>query len=241
MLGLSIALQKGSCFRPLKYDHMDSIAVIIPVFNEEKYIVQCLDSCILQTDLVEIITVDDGSTDQSVRIIKDYQEKDSRIQLYRHEKEQHLGVSASRNLGVSKATSEWITFLDADDYFLPNRFEELPALDREDIDGTYENVGSINESSNALHDEAEITGIFSPPPPDQLQDFLISNRDQRIVITGLIVRRVKMISSGLFDEQLTIGEDTDFIWRLARGNNLVPVIRRQPRIIRRLHDENVQL
>lgn len=98
------------------------ISVIIPVYNSEKYLKQCLDSVINQTyNNLEIIVVNDGSTDKSLEIIKSY--KDSRIKLINKE---NGGVSSARNVGLKEATGEYIMFVDSDDYLTNNNvIEEL--------------------------------------------------------------------------------------------------------------------
>ena len=94
---------------------MSKISVIIPVYNVEKYIIRCLDSISNQTfSDIEIICIDDGSTDNSVHLIGNYQKKDDRIILIKNEV--NKGVSYSRNIGIKKSSSEYITFVDSDDY-----------------------------------------------------------------------------------------------------------------------------
>ncbi|WP_020005335.1 glycosyltransferase family 2 protein [Brachyspira innocens] len=94
---------------------MSKISVIIPVYNVEKYIIRCLDSISNQTfSDIEIICIDDGSTDNSVHLIENYQKKDDRIILIKNEI--NKGASYSRNIGIKKSSSEYITFVDSDDY-----------------------------------------------------------------------------------------------------------------------------
>lgn len=91
------------------------ISIIIPVYNVEKYLAECLDSCINQTlEDIEIICVDDASPDNSIKILEEYQQKDSRIKIIRHEKNRNLG--GTRNTGLENATGEYIWFVDSDDY-----------------------------------------------------------------------------------------------------------------------------
>lgn len=91
------------------------ISIIIPVYNVEKYLAECLDSCINQTlEDIEIICVDDCSPDNSIKILKEYQQKDSRIKIFRHKKNRNLG--GARNTGIENATGEYICFVDSDDY-----------------------------------------------------------------------------------------------------------------------------
>lgn len=93
------------------------ISVIIPVFNREKYIKECIDSVLRQKEIeIEIIIIDDGSTDNSLKICKEYEERYSNIIVVHTE---NKGLSAARNLGISLAKGDYIHFVDSDD-FLPN-------------------------------------------------------------------------------------------------------------------------
>ncbi len=91
------------------------ITVIIPIFNAEKYLKECLDSIINQTFTeIEILCINDGSTDASEEIINDYIKSDLRIRLISRD---NRGVSFSRNEGIRSATGQYITFMDADDFY----------------------------------------------------------------------------------------------------------------------------
>ena len=94
---------------------MPKISIIIPVYNVEKYLRECLDSCVNQTlEDIEIICVDDASPDNSIKVLEEYQQKDPRIKIFRHEINKNLG--AARNTGVVNATGEYVWFVDSDDY-----------------------------------------------------------------------------------------------------------------------------
>jgi beta-1,4-mannosyltransferase len=99
------------------------LSVIIPVYNTEEYLVKCLDSVTGQTlEDIEILVIDDGSRDDSWKIIKSFASKDRRIVAIRH---RNRGVSATRNVGINKARGEFVGFVDADDYIDPRYFESL--------------------------------------------------------------------------------------------------------------------
>ena len=94
---------------------MPEISVIIPVYNVEAYLRECLDSVVNQALRdIEIICVDDGSTDGSAAILKEYAAKDGRIKIV---KQANAGAGAARNAGLALAKGEWLSFLDADDVF----------------------------------------------------------------------------------------------------------------------------
>ena len=97
---------------------MAKISVIIPVYNMEKYVGACLDSVLNQTlSDIEVIIINDGSTDSSLKIVQEYQAKDSRIIIIDKE---NAGVGAARNDGIRAATGEFIAFMDPDDMYASN-------------------------------------------------------------------------------------------------------------------------
>ncbi len=97
------------------------VSVIIPIYNAAQYLHECLDGVVNQTlREIEIICVDDGSTDGSLSIIQGYAERDSRVKVY---SQPNKNAGAARNKGLSLATGEYLSFLDADDLFEPNMLE----------------------------------------------------------------------------------------------------------------------
>lgn len=102
---------------------MPKISIIIPVYNAEKELNKCIDSIICQTQQdIEIILVDDGSTDGSLSICQEYAEDDCRVKVI-HQK--NAGVSAARNTGIGMATGRYIGFVDSDDWIEPDMFKRL--------------------------------------------------------------------------------------------------------------------
>lgn len=99
------------------------VSVIIPVYNAEKYLRDTLESVMKQTFRnIEILCVDDGSTDHSLEIMLDCSDRDDRIKIL-HQKEESAGAALARNLGLKSATGEYVIFLDADDLFEPDLIE----------------------------------------------------------------------------------------------------------------------
>ncbi len=102
---------------------MDKISIIIPVYNTGKYLAECLDSVIKQTFKdIEIICVNDGSTDNSQQILNSYAKKDQRIKVI---EQKNQGVVSARNLGVKQAKYDLIFPLDSDDIIAPDTLEKL--------------------------------------------------------------------------------------------------------------------
>ena len=99
------------------------VSVIIPVYNSEQYLIKCLETIINQTlKDIEIICVDDGSTDSSLQILQDFSNIDNRIKII---KQQHEGTGVARNKGLSVTKGKYLSFLDSDDFFELNILEDL--------------------------------------------------------------------------------------------------------------------
>ncbi|SCY21602.1 Glycosyltransferase involved in cell wall bisynthesis [Lachnospiraceae bacterium XBB2008] len=106
------------------------ISIIIPVYNTEDCVERCVRSCLAQTCKdIEIIAVDDGSTDSSLSILEKMASGDSRIKVLHQE---NAGSSAARNAGIRMATGDFLGFVDADDYIEPDMYEKLSAMIREE-------------------------------------------------------------------------------------------------------------
>ena len=105
---------------------MQKISIIIPIYNIERYLHRCLDSVLNQTfEEWQAILVDDGSTDKSGEIAEEYAAKDNRFVVTHKE---NGGLSDARNVGISKATGEYIMFVDGDDFIHPQAMEIIYAL-----------------------------------------------------------------------------------------------------------------
>lgn len=109
---------------------MKKVSVIVPVYNVEHYLVECLESVLKQglTDL-EVICVDDGSTDGSPRVLAHYASRDSRMIILTQE---NRGVSGARNTGMAHVSGEYVYFLDGDDFLAPNALEVMCATATKD-------------------------------------------------------------------------------------------------------------
>jgi glycosyltransferase involved in cell wall biosynthesis len=136
-----------------KKEVKDFISVIVPVYNSEKYLRRCIESIMDQTyEDLEIILVDDGSTDKSASICDEYANKDLRISVIHKE---NGGLSSARNAGLKAASGNLIGFVDSDDYIEPNMYEKL----KENMDkyGSDIAVCSIYKSYKYMTDEMDGT------------------------------------------------------------------------------------
>ena len=99
------------------------VSIIVPVYNVEKYLRQCVDSIVNQSlKEIEIICINDGSTDNSLQILEGYAQRDKRIKIINKRNE---GLSTARNTGMEYATGEYIGFVDSDDFINEKMYENL--------------------------------------------------------------------------------------------------------------------
>ena len=215
------------------------VSVIIPVYNEEDYLRECMDSVLAQTlREIEIICVDDGSADDSVRILEEYARRDPRVMLVK-QKNRYAGMA--RNLGMSRASGKYLSFLDADDFFSPVFLEKMYE--------TAENAGADVVICNEKYYDSE-TGEMSRREKwetmpenhscfsaDDLPDglFQITNgwawdklfRREFILETGLKFQNLKSSNDGLFvhaalasAERISLLNEVLVHHRLGNGNSV---------------------
>lgn len=146
---------------------MPLVSVIIPVYNVEKYLRECLDSLINQTlKDIEIICVDDGSTDSSLDILNEYKAKDNRFIILT---QKNLNAGVARNNGLKVATGEYLSFLDSDDIFELNMLEEMYNTAKKDNSDTvvcnfyiYDNATKKSSWNLKIDDKFIKKSPFSP-------------------------------------------------------------------------------
>ena len=177
-------------------------SVIIPAYNAEQYIATAIESCLSQTySPHEIIVVDDGSTDNTAKIAESFP---SPVRVIRQER--NMGLPTARNCGVQASTGDWLAFLDADDWFLPEKLERQRrcALEHEDAILIY--TGFL----------ISLNGVESPArfnPPSVLEPML---RYRCAFHVGTVaLRRDAFDSVCGFDPNLRVCEDWDLWQRLV--------------------------
>lgn len=194
------------------------ISIIIPIFNAEKYIERCLDSVQQQTyKNYECLLIDDGSTDRSAEICKKLAEQDTRFKYYYKE---NSGVSSTRNYGLGKATGQYITFIDSDDFVEPNMLQLfVSGLTENDADmvqvgftHSMEKIGIVEMSNVNILLKEEIMGTY----------FSSKEKMYPCVCGGFFVR--DKISKLCFNENLKYGEDFLFLANYLYQCNKVVVI-----------------
>ena len=156
------------------------VSVIVPVFNASASVRKCLDSIIGQTyQPLEIIVIDDGSTDDSYAICCEYAKKDNRICVLT---QKNSGPSATRNRGMDVAVGKYITYVDSDDYITPNRIEESVRIAEENqVDMVISNYYISNGTTDKLHKFEHPSGKYDEKMCREVAlDLIDNNRANRI-------------------------------------------------------------
>jgi glycosyltransferase involved in cell wall biosynthesis len=188
---------------------MPFFTVIIPLYNKENFIENTLKSVFAQTfEDYEIILINDGSTDNSETIVLKYQDK--RIRYFSKENQ---GVSKTRNFGIKLAESDYICFLDADDYWFPTFLEEIKlAIDKNSDQKVFATAIEIQTLKNTFSAKYSIT----KNDPIQIVDFFESSQMESVIRTSSSVFQKEVFETvGQFDENLKISEDTDLWIRIG--------------------------
>lgn len=211
------------------------ISVIIPNYNRKVYLRSCLDSVLLQPEVSQVIVVDDGSTDGSVDLLKNYND---RILLL-HSGETKSGPALCRNIGLDHVTSPYTAFLDSDDCYRPGRFGAALALleGRPDIAGAYEDVWSYDAAMQQRKPEFDLV-MPADIPAERLLPYIVESPQHVLCIIGVLLRS-EVALSYRFDTGLPVAEDTDYLWHLAWHHRLERVPQVESMIQRRMHEDNL--
>ncbi|NJL79247.1 MAG: glycosyltransferase [Richelia sp. RM2_1_2] len=202
---------------------MSQISVIIPAYNAQNTILETINSVLQQTfcDL-ELIVINDGSTDKTLEILETV--KDARLKVYSYA---NGGLPTARNRGIDLAKGKFISFIDADDLWTPDKLElQLKALQQNLTAGVaYSWTICMGNNGNSFH-----PGVAENFQGNVYSNLLIGN----FIASGsnVLIRREAIESVGYFDENLKSCEDWDYWLRLAKKWNFVVVSK--PQIIYRL-------
>lgn len=192
---------------------MPKVTVIVPAYNVEKFIEETLD-CLLGQTLkdIEVIIVDDGSTDSTAEVIKKYCQKHS---IFKSIYQNNAGVSAARNTAIPLATGEYVCFLDSDDVYTPESLEgfynKAKETDADLVIGRLKSFGAGISEYNIYADKLSKKETIETYDLDLLWNFLVGNK---------FYKREKLIQSGVTFPSLTYSEEgvffTSFVYTGAK-------------------------
>ncbi|MBK9174076.1 MAG: glycosyltransferase family 2 protein [Blastocatellia bacterium] len=206
------------------------VSVIIPNYNYAKFIQRTIKSVLAQTySNIEIIVIDDGSTDGSLRVLEEFGDKVMTIV------QNNQGVSRARNRGFEASSGEFIAFLDADDLWLPQKIERQISCFQED-----EMLGFVHCSMTLIGPNEEPIADITNGSSGFIADAFLRFEGEGAVVgagsTG-IVRRVVFSEVGGFDPEMSTAADWDFCYRIARRHKVGFVT--DPLVLYRVHNSNM--
>jgi glycosyltransferase involved in cell wall biosynthesis len=202
------------------------ISVIIPCFNSERWLRDTLDSVFKQSyPVIEVIVVDDGSTDNSKDIISNYNHPIT----YIYQKNQ--GPSVARNVGIQNARGDYIAFLDSDDLWDENKlYQQVDYLEKnKDVALVFSNVRVIDEKSNYVYTH------FNKIPQQKgelIKAFFLGKIGMNT--PTIVARKVAIDSIGGVDESLPMREDHHFLMRMAENYSIYHF--KEPLVSRRMNE-----
>jgi glycosyltransferase involved in cell wall biosynthesis len=229
-----------------------NVSVVIPVYNAAKFIESTVESVLVLKEVKEIILVEDASPDDSLKICYKLEKKHDIVKVFRHPGGVNKGEGESRNLGIKKATQEFISFLDADDFFTNNRYKiEKQIFDNNpECDGVYGAVGTeyVDEigakawEAKGLNKKT-LTTVSKPIKPEHLFEFLsgynnAGNYNGYFSIIGVTLKRKSILESGIKFSALKLHTDTVFLWEYSYKMKLCTGDYENPIAVRRVHKDN---
>ncbi|WP_412850302.1 glycosyltransferase family 2 protein [Chryseobacterium sp. PMSZPI] len=229
---------------------MLDISVIIPVYNAGEFLEKSVLSALPFEEVQEVVLIEDKSTDHSLEICRRLANEHSKVKLFQHPDKENHGAAASRNLGIEKSSGNFITFLDADDYYLPNRFDaEKKIFEDPKIDGVFGAIGieyltekGKQEFQSKFTDSALTTVNYQAEGKEVFRGLLgltPKTFGSFFHLNTLTIRRSAIDKYHLrFNEILRVHQDSDFIIKLAYHCHLKSGIIDQAIAIRGIHDDN---
>lgn len=223
------------------------ISVIIPVYNAERYVSQAVESALQFDEVFEIILIEDKSPDNALQVCHELVKKYSRVKLYQHLDKGNHGAGASRNLGIAMAEGDFIAFLDADDYYLPNRFDaEKELFLNSNVEGVYGAIGVHYYSEKAKEQYYKLFGdrlttVYQKHAPEDVFPGLLNMKGTfgLFSIDALTIRKSSLEKlQYLFKTHLKLHQDTEFVFRLSYYLNLYPGILDKAVAVRGVHQNN---
>lgn len=212
------------------------VSVIIPVYNAEAYLKKAVESAVHLKEVIEIILVEDKSPDNALEVCKELEKQFDKVKLFQHPNGENRGAGASRNLGIEKSSYNFIAFLDADDWFLPNRFEaEKKLLINDRVDGVYGATGYFFEDQSVMG--TGLTTISPAVSPENLLFHLLFKRGH-FCLDALTIKKSKLLEIGKFDTSLRLHQDTHMLYKLVFHSKIFPGITEESIAIRRVHSQN---
>lgn len=221
------------------------VSVIIPVYNSEKYLKRAVDSCINLPQTGEVIIIDDGSTDKSLEIAHQLKHEYNHIKVLQHPDKKNHGRSESRNLGIVNAQYDFISFLDSDDWYLPNRFENEEKIFMENpaVEGIYGITKAVFKNEIVKERflkrfDSIITKVKDNINSDELYKTFIFGNYGRFTTDAITFKKTVFDKVGLFDTRFIVMQDTHLWCKISAKCLLVSNQNPMSIACRGVHEDN---
>lgn len=191
---------------------MEKVSIIIPAYNAERFLEKCINSILQQTyKELEILIINDGSMDGTLMLCNRYKELDCRICVI---DQTNKGVAATRNVGIQRATGDYILFVDADDWIEPDMVERLVVAikEQETFDIAFCSFDNAETSERVITKNVGAREVWNTET--QQKEFLIHKRMTGMLWNKLI--RSKLFDGVSFDETVGYGEDAQVLWKILK-------------------------
>jgi glycosyltransferase involved in cell wall biosynthesis len=210
----------------MEASHNLKVSVIIPVYNAEPFLRRAVEAAEAQEVVKEIILVEDCSPDDSWELCQKLSQEYHKVKAHQHPDKQNHGCGATRNYGFTLASYDYITFADADNYILPNRYDKDVEIFKKypDADGVYNCMGIhyYSETSKKQFLETvkqEILTFSQPVAPEEVPLVFLSAHPDNVEgtwgIDALTIKRSLFKKSGLFNTQLKLQQDMDLFIKMS--------------------------
>lgn len=229
---------------------MLEISVIIPVYNAAEFLEKAVRSAVQFEEVKEIILIEDQSTDNSLEICERLSTEIPKVKLFQHPDKGNHGAGAARNLGIENAAGNFIAFLDADDHYLPNRFDAEKELFKDPkVDGVFNAIGTEyltekgKEEFQSKFKEVSLSTVNYPAEGEEVFKGLLSLSTKTFGtsfhLNSLTIRKTSLESHHLrFNKDLRVHQDSDFIVKLAYHCHLKTGNITEAVAMRGVHDNN---
>lgn len=189
------------------------VSILVPVYNASQWLRQCLDSIVGQTyDNLQVVLVDDGSTDDSLAICREYAERYPFVEVYHQE---NKGVAAARNSLLDRVRGEYVLFVDADDWIEPNAVEVMTQL-------AEKHNARVVVCGNKIGDECGSTCCDEVDERCEIweRDYVIKEFLRHTIFRGQLWNKLiqrELFDGKAFNHKIGYGEDADILWKILLG------------------------
>lgn len=193
------------------------ISIIVPVYNAERFLNRCIDSIVCQSYMdLEIIAVNDGSSDNSDELLREYANSDKRIKVITQD---NKGVAAARNTGLKNASGTAFLFVDADDWIEPDAIERLTDKLNGDTDIVFCRSDHAKQPNEAVREQRGEIEVWDR---DRQQLEFMKHKRMTGMLWNKLIRR--SLAEGIcFNEKTEYGEDAEFLWQILKKSRRMVV------------------